>query len=83
MESLVTDAFEDQVLISWHDCEALGIWNLSQFVSVNAVQSSEETNDSKLQAILREFDGVVTNELPKTPMKGPPYKITFKSGIEI
>ena len=80
--AIVVDNLSSEVLVSWHDLQALGI--ISQTFpasSVNSVQrlpSPTEVENDSLEKIKADYRDVLGGELKDKPMAGPPMHIHLK-----
>ena len=71
IEGLVSEDLNNEILMSWYDCEDLGSVSIARSVSLQNPSAQIETIKKKYESILR-------NNLSDSPMKGPPMKVHFK-----
>ena len=71
IEGLVSEDLNNEILMSWYDCEDLGSVSIARSVSLQNPSAQVETIKKKYESILR-------NNLSDSPMKGPPMKVHFK-----
>ena len=82
INAIVVDNLSSEVLVSWHDLQALGIISQSfPASSVNSVQrlpSPTEVENDSLEKIKADYSDVLGGKLKDKPMAGPPMHIHLK-----
>ena len=85
IDALVVSDLSNEVLVSWHDLQALGIIPRSfpsSSASANSVQrlSSAYIPEDSIEKIKEDFKDVLSDKLNSKPMAGPPMRIHLKEG---
>lgn len=78
IHAVISKDISNEILLSWHDMINLGLlpnlWPKTSFIKT----VSEAIGADSIEAILNDFQDVISDTLPETPMKGPPMKIELK-----
>lgn len=79
IHAVISKDISNEILLSWHDMINLGLlsklWPKAGVI--NSVKTESLSADS-IEKIIDDFNDVISDTLPETPMKGPPMKINLK-----
>ena len=82
VDAIVSSSLVKDCIISWHDLQKLGIISES-FPDVVCTAGEEDQTRQLKESILSKYPDVISDVLPKRPMKGPEMEITFEDNQEI
>jgi len=82
INAIVSSALQDEILVSWHDLQSLGIISKEFPAPIHAKQII--TDFSKLmETFATEFEDVMRDTLSNEPMSGEPMVIRLKDNVDI
>ena len=89
VDAIISSSLKDEILISWHDLQKMGILSADFPAVVSKVSVSEEdapemTSEELLESLKEEFVDVLCDDLPEGKvLDGPPMKIHLRTDKEI
>jgi hypothetical protein len=78
VDALVTSSMKDEILISWHDLEALRA--VSLVLEVKTAPIDQVALQGKMDTLKEKYIDVLSDKLAELPMVGPPMKVHMKAG---
>jgi hypothetical protein len=74
-DALVTSSMKEEILISWHDMDALGVAKLNL---ANMATGDHAELDQKMETVKESYQDILSDKLAEKPMEGPPMTIHMK-----
>ena len=71
IDGLVSEDLNNEILMSWYDCEDLGSVSIARSVTV-------QDPSAQIEVIKKKYESILKNNLSDSPMKGIPMKVHFK-----
>ena len=71
IDGLVSEDLNNEILMSWYDCEDLGSVSIARSVTV-------QDPFAQIEVIKKKYESILKNNLSDSPMKGIPMKVHFK-----
>jgi hypothetical protein len=78
VDALVTSSMKDEILISWHNLEALRA--VSLVLEVKTAPIDQVALQDKMDMLKEKYKDVLSDKLAELPMVGPPMKVHMKAG---
>jgi hypothetical protein len=75
-----------QMLLGWEDCKRFGILHPTwpePFDTAKATRAPPTTCEEVVERLKEEFQDILANELPPTPMKGEPMRIRLSEELDV
>ena len=92
MDLLVSSSIKQEIIICWHDLVALNVLpanfprrqaRVAKILPDNNYQTAQTKVEDTLESLYREYEDILTDELPPNPMHGEPMHIELDESKRI